>query len=409
MRLLFVNYMHPDVPHVSGMRLHYFAKALARRGHQIVLLTRSKDDESEPLSLQTVETELRNHDWASPYHLPTQPINTWSLRKIRDPASPRLMRQLLILWNYPFGKGLFSDWSAGSRIYWPLLAKEFRPQVTWGTFGNVDAWVVARGIAKEASADWVMDVKDGWESFIPRGFRHILAWRFQDAAAMTANSQFFGEQFEQWFPHNATVIYSGADDNWFKAKEQDDDAFQITMIGSVYSDEHLERFLAGLEQWVNGLPEIPNRRIRFSYAGGDNERVRLACKTIEKSCEIEIYGYLPQETLAELCQSSTVNVYIWQSSGFHHKVLELLCARRPIISFPGEHEEARALAAEVAGQLYACEDSPALIAALDEICNKDSELIEYKSKLKQFSWTYQAELLERVFETAVSETENATT
>jgi hypothetical protein len=81
-----------------------------------------------------------------------------------------------------------------------------------------------------------MDVKDGWEVFIPSGFRRLLAHRFRDEAAMTANSSFVRLQFEKWFPHQATVVYSGADGCWLKPAEELKGPFRLTLIGSIYSE-----------------------------------------------------------------------------------------------------------------------------------------------------------------------------
>lgn len=40
MRLVFANYCHPDTPHICGVRVASFARAMAVRGHRVILITR---------------------------------------------------------------------------------------------------------------------------------------------------------------------------------------------------------------------------------------------------------------------------------------------------------------------------------------------------------------------------------
>lgn len=409
MRLLFVNYVHPDTPHVSGMRLRYFAEAMARRGHRVVLLTRTLGEADPVPTPDRVAETLETHDWSRPYHLACAPVRRWSLDRIRSRKTPRPLRQALVAWHYLAGEGLFSDWTEGTRPYWPMLAERFRPQATWGTFGNVDSWVIAQGVARQAGAPWVMDVKDGWETFIPFGFRRHLARRFAGAFGMTANSRFFGSQFERWFPHRAAVVYSGADDWWFESPEEDgNEVFRITLVGSTYGRDHLRGFVAGVGRWLLTLSEDERNSVVLTYAGQDGERVRAACEAVELPCRRELRGYVGQEALAALCRVSAVNAYIWSPATFHHKVIELLCARRPVISFPGEYEEARELAKRVGGKLAACGDSSAVAEALESLWSDRNASYGAEESLQEFSWRGQAERLEALFMQVAGDAARAT-
>ena len=404
MRLVFVNYAHPDTPHVSGMRLRYFADALAKRGHKIVLITSTLADDDITLSPMEVAAELENHDWSQPYHLACPPARRWSLERIRNPRTQRRLRQVLVAWNFFARNGVFSDWTDGTQPYWPVLVEKFQPQAAWGTFLPLDSWAISRGIARQASIPWMMDAKDGWEAFIPVILQKLLAKRFSDAAAVTANSTFFGLQFKKWFPQQATVIYSGADTCWFKLVEAGTDKFRITIVGGIYSDARFRGFLQGLRSWLESMSEAQRCNVVLSYAGGDVERVRTACELLKGLCELDFHGYLLQDELAHLCRISAVNAYIWSSSTFHHKVVELLCARRPIIAFPGEYPEAIALAAEVGGELYPCEDGEAVVTALAEIWVAGANVSEPEERLQMLSWDGQAERLEIVFREVTEKT-----
>jgi glycosyltransferase involved in cell wall biosynthesis len=401
MRLVFVNYMHPGVAHVSGMRMHYFADALTMRGHQVVLLTRTLDEVGVTGTPDQVVNGLERHDWSEPFHLACVPQRRWSLERVRDTRTPRPIRQAFIAWHYLVDEGMFSDWTAGSRSYWKVLGEHFRPQATWGTFGNVDSWVIARGIARQAGAPWVMDVKDGWENFIPAPFRNLLARRFQDAAGLTANSVYLAEQYARWFPHRAEVIYSGVDEGWLQNSFKAVDDFRVVLVGSVYGERNLSRFMQGFRSWLEQLRSSTRGRVSLCYAGGSAREVEQAVIGLRELCPIEVHGYLPLPELATLCRSAAVNTYLWSAKTFHHKLVELLCCQRPIISFPGERQESIELAKKAGGSLTVCRDEGELQSALEQVRQGGLQPNNAQERLRELTWKAQADRLEAVLKQAV--------
>ncbi len=397
MRAVFVNYVHPDVPHVSAMRVRYFADILAQKGHQVVLLTRTLNDMETSKPAEQVAGELLSHDWSTPYHLACAPLPDRPLRALRGGRLPRPGRMAIIAWYYLFRTGVFSDWAQGSRPYWRILAESFRPEATWGTFGNTDTLAVARGIARLARVPWIMDVKDGWDTFIPWPLRRILAKRFGDAAAITVNSLFQAECSRRWFSQEPTIVYSGVPALLIDhpANLPQDDGFRITLVGSTYNCENLEAFVKGLRVWLNGLRPPERSKVTFSYAGADVKAVERACADLANFCRIDLHPYLELDKLMRLCMAANVNCYLWSPTTFHHKLIELLCCRRPVISFPGEHPEAFALAKEAQGDFNCCKTESDLVRHFRLLWSKKgvSAAIGGTNTLRRFSWDAQGDRL----------------
>jgi hypothetical protein len=88
-------------------------------------------------------------------------------------------------------------------------------------------------------------------------------------------------------------------------------------------------------------------------------------------------------------------------SGFHHKLFELLACRRPVVSFPGEHEESVELAAEVGGDLRVCENEAALQQTLSTVWNswRSGETVQPSTSInvEALTWDAMAGKLETFF------------
>ncbi|MCX7856943.1 MAG: hypothetical protein N2513_03010 [Deltaproteobacteria bacterium] len=404
MRLIFVNHVHPQTPHVGGLRAYKFALEGVKKGHRVILICEALNSSPYTPSLKELRNLLESHDWSEPLILGIRPFRSFILEQIRHKKVIPAIRKVLVTWSYLVNSGVFTDFSSAVKAYIEPIVDMFRPDLCWGIFGNTDAWLVAQKIACFARIPWVADVKDGWDPFIPKPLRNILARRFYDAKAMTANSQYQAELTMHWFPHKPVVVYSGVDDFFIYEKNFSDDLKRprITLVGSTYSQENLERFIYGIRIWAKKRPFGSTRPI-FVYAGGEVERVRLAARVLEDVCDFELYGYLPLKELFEICSRSLVNAYIWSPKTFHHKLIELICCGRPIIAFPGERKEAFQLANEAGAQFYECVSEEHLSNTLKRIekTGASQVLVKNREVRKRFSWTAQAEILFEVFTEAV--------
>ena len=64
MRAVFINQCHPEMPHVCSLRVGRFAEALVASGHEIILLVETYPRDAPCPSLDSVASELANHDWS---------------------------------------------------------------------------------------------------------------------------------------------------------------------------------------------------------------------------------------------------------------------------------------------------------------------------------------------------------
>jgi hypothetical protein len=88
MKVVFVSSAHPQVAHVSGMRVPTFARVLAQRRHQIVHFTRTLADTGPvTVSVQGLASALRAHDFRTPFHIPCPPRVEGMLRAIGRQAA----------------------------------------------------------------------------------------------------------------------------------------------------------------------------------------------------------------------------------------------------------------------------------------------------------------------------------
>jgi glycosyltransferase involved in cell wall biosynthesis len=398
LRAVFVNHIHPDTNHVSAMRMKYFAKSLAARGNKVVLIsgTQAATDTAKPLP--RVAHELAVHDWSRPFVLACPPTGSPLLRKAREGRLAFGLRQGILAGAYLLHGGVFTDWLKGALPYLPLLAKDFRPEIVWGTFGNTDAWNIARRLADVSGCPWVADLKDNWSAFMPTGLARLIAGRYPDAVHMTVFSEGHRDEADRWFNQDKTVIYSGFGETTAPPPRTEPGSFRILLTGSIYDDTCLARFIGGLRNWLKTSSVTrPANNVIFSYAGNDGKRVARQADILQGLCKVAIHGFLPYDELLAAQKNSSLNVYIRNSRNiFQHKILELLAAGPPVISFPGESDEAKRIAERAGGCLLPCETEEQVFGVLRRIASAPPPPAD-ATKMSPYSWQSQAEDLENLF------------
>jgi glycosyltransferase involved in cell wall biosynthesis len=404
MRIVAVNHLHPQARHIGGVRVARFASALAERGHHVVLLTGPLDPDEGPADVSDVAARLANHDWHQPFLLACPLAPQRLLAAAREGRLPRPLRLAVLGGNYLFHGGVFTDWRQGSRQFWPMLAKLFRPEVTWATFGNTDAWAIARGIAHLSHCPWVMDIKDSWDAFIPRPLTPLLARCFNDAAGCTGLSQGYLDHSGRHFGGFKRVVYSGIPASLL-APAPPELPFRITITGSCYG--MLERMVGGIGRFLDRLPAAKAREVVFTYAGGEHELAGRLASALEGRCRTDIRPFIALPELAQLQRQAFLNLYgraLGQPDFFHHKLFELLCADRPIACFPTEIPEAVGLAAAAAADFSRCGDEDALAALLERAWRRRTPhgTGVKRAVLAGYSWEAQAERLESALMAALA-------
>ncbi len=402
LRLVFVNHCHPEMPHVCALRARGFAEAMARRGHQVVLLSETLDPGDDAIAADDLGRALSAHDWTSFYRLACPPRRAPLLRRARRGRLPWLCNKAVLAAAYATSGGPFADWVGGARPYGKALAEDFRPQAVWGIFGNTGAWLIARQIAKRSAAPWVMDLKDGWGHFVPAGMRGSTARRFADAAAATALSEAHARELRARFGVAAEVVYSGIPPEASEppGQERHVSPSDIVVSGSLYESGSVDILVAGLRRWLADRPDGDRPRLR--YFGTDGDRLRAAASGLGRMCEIDIQGYRPLDELYQALRASRVNLYVRSPTTlFHHKLIELLSCGRPIVTIRRESVEARRIAAELGGRLTGCDGAADLARALADAWSSDVFAPPDRDRMARYTWDSQAVLLERVLERAV--------
>jgi len=400
-RAVFVNHCHPDCPHVCGTRAREFANALARDGHRIVLLTETLRRDDAALDPAALPAALASHDWSTPFRLAVRPRRAPILQALRSGRMPAPLRAAVIAYQYLVRGGMFTDWRDASRPYWRPLAEGFTPDVTWGIFGNTDAWAIAQGIARAARCRWVRDLKDQWTGFIPAPLRRSVAARYADAAGTTGLSRANLDDAADTVSGTATVVYSGVPADRITPGAPaplPESPFVVTLVGTVYSRDRLAAFADGVRRFAT---DVGARQIQVSYVGTDTETVRAAFDAAK--APIEIRGQLAFADYWRVIAQSHLNVYLRtpEQGWWHHKIVELLAVRRPLLCCPGEIEEARTLAASVGAVLEEAADARAVAASLERVWRQRLVPVSQNGPdLSTLGWMSRARTLLRVLEGA---------
>jgi glycosyltransferase involved in cell wall biosynthesis len=398
LNILIVNPVHPATPHISAVRAWRFAQCLSAFGHRVVLLTVPPPG-AAPDPRSRID-QLTEHDWASPIILevdddpaPTSPLPV-ILRKIRTAAR--------LVWS----GGAKGGWVRRATATMLRAAPRFRPDVVWCTFGMMEAVFAARSVARRLRCPWVLDIKDNWELFVPLGLRRVMAARTAGWVSITSNALFTAERARRWQGTSAEVIYSGIDAAFFGPIEagRSDKEFQINLVGSLYFPEHLDTLLEGIGTWSRALTKTQRSRVRVSYLGGDTDLFNSVANRRIPAIEREALGFIPLDDLAARCRRAAVNAYVAHWGGFHHKLLELLACRKPILVCPAEGGEANQLATEVDAHLLESDSASGVAAHLHDLFERwreDAGSVGHDDAARRYSWPEQTRRLEQVLMAAV--------
>lgn len=367
MRCVFVSDMSPSLGHVYGLRVMSLARAMSARGHAVLVLAPAPDGTSADEDSATLSARIRGHDWREPLLVERALRPQGHLSVQRSNATPGALRRALTALLILTQGGVQGDWVAGARPAYDTIVDAFRPEIVWANFGNLSNIVVGQQLAARARTPWAIDFKDNFANYVPAGLHAALAFRFRKAAAITTNAVLHGEAAGRWFRQSRDVIYSGVAPDMVASPDSlpRADRFLVTLVGSAYDTDNLRRFLHALAGWVNQGGGGRIRETLFRYTGAQHADVADAITQSGLVCETAVTPNVPHDELATMCHDAAANCYLWAAFGFHHKALELMACRRPVIVFPGEHPETIDLATRVSGDLDVCRDEKQLMNAFD--------------------------------------------
>lgn len=398
MNLLLVNPVHPSTPHISAVRAWRFALALSAKGHRVAVLTAVPAGGNASASPTSAK-----HDWCTPLVIaPT--------RFVTDPPAPHgaaLIRKIRTAWQLLRHGGHQSDWVDSAVAAVAHGDSGFRPDAIWAIYGKMEAVFVAKRLSLALGVPWVLDLKDNWELFVPPLLRNVMARRIGGWSAITANAPFTDNQARRWHGVPATVVYSGVDDAFFGRDRTDcanpaaEADFVINLVGSLYYSDKLRELLEGIAGWSRHLSKNYFHRVELRYLGGDVEMFQRSIDVAGLDLRWRAEGYLPIESMALAARSAAVNMYVMHDGSFHHKLLELLASGRPVLAYPCETAESRALAMKVQGELIEPENPAGVARAFDTLHRRWRTAPRCHARsgpdlCENYSWDSQARLLEEV-------------
>lgn len=400
MRIVLVNHCHPDLGHICATRARAFAGALTQRGHAVVLVSESLPgaDGDTPDGLTQ---RIARHDWTVPLSVASKPRPaTWVPRARAGKLG--VANKVVLAGSYLLWGEVFSDWTDASRPLWPVIAKAFKPDVAWGSFGNTGVLRITQGIAAVANVPWVMDMKDPWSTFVPSPLRSFVAYRFRDARAFTTLSAGHGAEARRWFGRDATVVHSAIPSSWVTCGrgEPPQDTVRLTLSGSLYADAHLGLFAAGILRWLARRDDP--RPVQIAYYGSEGERLRKAFAGVANACQLSIKGNVTLDALFTAQTNAHANAFIANPATlFHHKIFELAAAGRPVVTVPGISADERAVLARLGIRLHSGADVDTIARAL-HMAEGDTPTVPSSEAMAAYTWDAQAEIMESVLQSVAS-------
>jgi glycosyltransferase involved in cell wall biosynthesis len=396
MRIAIINACHPDRQHVCAFRGTTFAEILTGSGNQVLLLTPPLTETGKGISETDLKEKLRSHDWSIYCQVSGGFADKSNLPSVRNGRVPTPIRQGIIAHNYLVRGNVYHDWIAPSSSLLPVIVDDFRPDIVWAIFGNTSCWKMGQAIARMANCPWVADIKDNWQAFVPKGLRKITARKFRDAAAYTVLSQSHAETFPLSSPVDIKTVYNGISPGLMQSIKPGQNAAvlrdEILIAGSLYRSDILAQLLQAIHTWKQTNPGT-----QITYAGGDKDILEQAISTLDISMKVNNLGSLSTHNLWERQQNVRMNVYVRNPPNlFHHKLLELLAAGRPVLAYPGETDESQMIAKSVNGLFFACEDENEIHQALDHSLSTAISSPD-RAALDQYSSQYQADNLSQLF------------
>lgn len=401
MNLFLVNPVHPSTPHISAVRAWRFALALSRMGHRVVLLT-APPAGAAPAPIQSTE----GHDWREPLVIAAASFESGP----SGSRYPALVRRVQTAVKLVLDGGYGSRWAEATVAAALALGDGFRPDAIWTTYGKMEAVFVAKRLSRLLGVPWVLDIKDNWELFVPSLLRTAMARRIRGWGAITANGAFTRDQAIRWHGGRpARIVYSGVDEAFFADTDPEigqdpagNGTFVINLIGSLYYGEKLQALLEGVVSWASQVPDDERRSIELRYLGSDVDMFQQSIRQVGMPIATRSEGYLSIERMAAATRAARVNMYVTHDGSFHHKLLELLASGRPVLAYPQDGAEARALATEIQGELIEPGDPTGVaraLAALHRQWRLDEPTGDGNSAsplCERYSWDFRARQLEEV-------------
>jgi hypothetical protein len=308
------------------------------------------------------------------------------------------LRKAVLAASFLRDGGAYGDWSNASRPYWPTLARHFKPDAAWGTFGDSNTLTIAQGVARLAACPWVLDMKDPWDVFIPPPLVRIMVRRFSDASGHTSLSDQHGREITRWFGVSSQTIYSGIDPILLPPIEAPPPHASpcLLMLGSLYSHAHFRQLMDGIGCWAATLPPPLRATAKLIYAGTETAPLQDAARTLPIA--LETPGWCDLARLRALARDATALLYVRSPQAlYQHKGLELAALDRPILCLPQEHEETIKLVRALGVPFRSCDTAETVAEALADFHAAPHVPCADRNGLARFSWDAQSVRLETVF------------
>jgi glycosyltransferase involved in cell wall biosynthesis len=420
MRILFVACYFPPANSTGARRVTAFARNLAARGHDVVVITPTKRPAHGPLT-EPIPPGVRVLELPRPTQVTAEEAGEGAIARrasMRDRVRRRVVRVVLRLCGQlvdrelVFVKDLLRDPRAQAEARQAdVLVSTSPPWVT-----HLGAWLLARRWHKP----WLSDYRDQFSnsqfvegSRLSRRAELVLdRWLVRHSKATTTVSRAMQEYYAQWQP-DAHLIYNGFEPSgvrdalvWAGEQQPRRDEFVVRYVGTYVEALPPHEFLQALQLLARDVP------VRFEVVGDNAEALQDHLRTSFPDlvgvvdCRPKVGG---AEALRLMAGADCLVVLeTWQRSVESQrgvattKLFEYLAVRRPVIIAASPGIEAARIARDAGLLVCASTSSDELYRGLQVVASGGFEARPVDEVIAGFSREGQAVELESVLQDLIA-------
>jgi len=349
LRILFISYFFPPYNTIGAVRVGKTAKYLHRLGHQVRVLTATKQPLDDNLQVEIPGEQILRTDWMD-VNSPLKWLFKGKFNHIKGLSErPSSRKNKIIAW----GRGKYKTLTHcpdGQIGWYPYalsggrkLLQDWRPDIIFASAMPYTSLLVANRLSKEFRIPWVAEFRDLWVDNHYREYgplRNFIDTKIeksilQCASGLVTVSEPAAEVLRSKYTQPCVVITNGFDPEDLQQglSPSLEGRIKIVYTGRIYS---YRQDPSGLFKALELLGN-PKDSVRIEFYGPNLSEVRDLAK--KYGCERNVFVNDPipyKVSLIKQQQADVLLLLLWNDPSekgvFTGKLFEYLGARRPILA-----------------------------------------------------------------------------
>ncbi|MGH7232349.1 MAG: glycosyltransferase [Nitrospiraceae bacterium] len=366
MRLLIISYFFPPFNNMGAVRVGKTAKYLARRGHEIRVLTAHPQPFQPTLPLEIPHDHVVSTRWIN-INTPAVMAAGGSVRVAAKGHEPRLRSRRMVSMLRSLYRGLYKNVVAfpDDQIGWlpfalraaSRLVQDWKPDLILGSGPPHTSLLVAHRMSRTFHIPWVAELRDLWAE---SHYYELSEWRrrlddrleqstLRSATGLVTVSEPLAEVLRAKYRKPTEVILNGFDPGDYPSRSngcRSNDRLRIVYTGMLmWMDAKGGMDPAPLCEALRRLGSLADK-VRVAFYGRRLEEARALAKTKGVDHLIDIHDQVPYLDALRIQQAADILLmFLWNAPSergvYTGKLFEYIGARRPILAI-GPHDNVAA-------------------------------------------------------------------